>query len=359
MSEQIELAYPLIHATGSPRELGRSHGEQARNRICGYLDYLQVALKFTRESLRKRAGRFESLFERHCPQLLDEVAGLAEGAGIHRLDALAAQLRGELNGVSEGACTTFVIHRDQTAASGTLIGQNSDNPSELMDYGYVLRLVPASGPRLLMWTFGGMLGYHGMNEYGVAHFANSLGGGPAWRFALSHYPLKRMLLEQRCLADVRRLLKEVPVCSNGNYVLCDGLGEIADIELTSDGPLEMPAEGLGALVHSNHYLCPPHACAENFARSLPDSFPRQQRMQELVRSRLGRLTVDDLKEFLRDHDGHPTSLCRHPHVGADDLVLPSSGRTVASLIAEPDRGRLHVARGNPCEAVFVTYDVAS
>lgn len=352
-----ELTYPLIHAEGPPRELGRSHGEQAKARICGYVDYLQATLKLARASMRQRAERFETLFALHCPHLLDEVAGLAEGAGLHRLDALATQLRGELNSVTDEACTTFVIHRRNTLDGGTLIGQNSDNPSELMDYAYMLRLAPIRGPRLLMWTFGGMLGYHGINEHGVAHFANSLGGGPAWKFALSHYPIKRMMLEQISLADVRRMLKAIPVCSNGNYVLCDGQGEIADIELTSEGPYEVSEGGPGALVHSNHYLCQPHACPDNFALSLPDSFPRMQRMQELVHRRLGRMTVDDLKEILRDHDGHPVSICRHPHAGFDDPILPSSGRTVASLIAEPDRGRLHVARGNPCEASYATYSL--
>ncbi|MBI5759491.1 MAG: hypothetical protein HZA46_13305 [Planctomycetales bacterium] len=350
-----EQAYPLFHATGLPQDLGRSHGHQAKDRICGFLDYLQASLKISRASLRTRAERFEPLFQRYCPHLLDEVVGLADGAGIHRLDALAAQLRGELTGVTDDACTTFVVRRDKSADGGTLIGQNSDTPAELMDYAYVLRLAPVHGPRILMWTFGGMLGYHGVNEYGVAHFANALGGGPAWKLALSHYPLKRMLLEQRSLADVRRLLRDVPVCSNGNYVVCDGAGEIADFELTSEGPLEMPDDGLGVVAHSNHYLCAPHACSDNFTRSLPDSFPRLRRMQELLHSRLGRLTVDDLKCFLGDHEGYPTSICRHPHAGAEDPMLPSSGRTVASLIAEPDHGRLHIARGNPCETAFVTY----
>ena len=149
-----------------------------------------------------------------------------------------------------------------------------------------------------------------------------------------------------------------PVCSNGNYVLCDGAGEIADIELTSDGPLELAGNGAGAIAHSNHYLCAPHACAENFARSLPDSFPRLERMRELLESRAGRLTVDDVKRFLSDHDGHPTSICRHPHSGADDPMLPASGLTAASLIAEPDHGRLHVSRGNPCTSAYVTYHLA-
>jgi isopenicillin-N N-acyltransferase-like protein len=352
-----EHAYPLFDVAGTPREMGRAHGAQAGERIRGFVDYLGASLKLSRESLRKRAARFQPLFERHCPHLLEEAAGLAEGAGIDPLEGLAVQLRGELAGVSDEACTAFVVSREATAHGGTLIGQNSDTPAELMQYAYVLRLAPDDRPRILMWTFGGMLGYHGLNEYGVAHFANALGGGPEWKFALSQYPLKRMMLEQRNLMGIRRLLREVPVCSNGNYALCDGNGEIADVELTTAGPIELPDDGAGVIAHSNHYLCGAHACTANFSRSLPDSFPRLERMRQLLGARRGRLSVEDLKTIVSDHERHPTGICRHPHEGPDDPVLPASGRTVASLIAEPDRGRLHVARGNPCEREYVTYEL--
>jgi hypothetical protein len=32
-------------------------------------------------------------------------------------------------------------------------------------------------------------------------------------------------------------------------------------------------------------------------------------------------------------------------------------KTIASIIADPDQGRLHVARGNPCENPYVAYAV--
>jgi isopenicillin-N N-acyltransferase-like protein len=352
-----ENAYPLFEAAGSPREMGRAHGAQAGDGIRGFVDYLGASLKLSRALLRNRAARFQPLFEQHCPHLLEESKGLAEGAGIDPLEALAVQLRGELAGVADEGCTAFVVSRDATADGGTLIGQNSDTPAELMQYAYVLRLAPDDRPRTLMWTFGGMLGYHGLNEYGVAHFANALGGGPEWKFALSHYPVKRMMLEQRNLMGVRRLLREVPVCSNGNYVLCDGNGAIADVELTTDGPVEISDGDGGVIAHSNHYLCAAHACEANFSRSLPDSFPRLERMRQLLNARRGGLSVEDMKVILSDHEGHPTGICRHPHDGPDDPVLPASGRTVASLIAEPDRGHLHVARGNPCESEYVTYEL--
>jgi isopenicillin-N N-acyltransferase like protein len=359
-------SYSLFRATGSPRALGRAHGEQAGEKIRAFLDSLQLGLKLTRESLRERALRFQPLFEKQCPHLLEEAHGLAGGAKIDPADALAVQLRGELGQLRDEACTTFVIGSRGTADGNILIGQTSDTPPEIEDFGYVLHLVPDDRPEILMWTFGGMLGYHGVNSRGVAHFANALGGGPAWKFALSHYPVKRMILEQSSIADVMNLFRRVPVGSNGNYVLCDGAGEILDVELTSDGPNLIDDQHEGFIAHSNHFLCAPHACEANFAQGLPDSFPRLERMRALIREKFGSITVDDVKTMLSDHEGHPTSICRHSHVenaqtGMSVLqetpnpMLGREGKTVAALIAEPARGVLHVAKGNPCENAFREY----
>ncbi|TXT20516.1 MAG: hypothetical protein FD138_4211 [Planctomycetota bacterium] len=197
---------------------------------------------------------------------------------------------------------------------------------------------------------------YGINEHGVSHFANALGGGPSWKFALSHYPLKRLILEQRSLRDVLRLMREFPVCSNGNYMLADGSGAILDVELTSDGPF-VPELQERFLVHSNHYLCSEHACDANWQHSLQDSFPRLDRMRALIDSKFGSITLADMQRFLADHDGHPVSICRHSHTGPEGPMLGPAGKTVAALIAEPEQRRMHVALGNPCENPFVTYSV--
>src|SRR5262249_6555714 len=146
---------------------------------------------------------------------------------------------------------------------------------------------------------------------------------------------KRLMLEQRTLPEVLDLLGRVPVCSSGNYVLCDGEGRIADVELTPEGFGVIEDTGEGFLAHTNHFLCGPHACPDNDAASVPDSFPRLQRIRDLIRSRFGSITVADMKEILADHQGWPTSLCRHPHAGPDHPSVSARGRTVASLIAEP------------------------
>jgi isopenicillin-N N-acyltransferase-like protein len=353
----MALAYPFFSAAGTHRELGRQHGEQARPRVHGFLDFLGRLLKLSREQMRARALRFRPLFERHCPHLLDEVEGLAEGAGVAVADALAVQLRGELGQLDEGGCTTFVLSRAATSTGQVLIGQNSDIEPDYEEFAYVLKLEPAGKPAVLMWTFGGQFGYHGLNSAGVAHFANSLGGGPPWRFALSHYPVKRMMLEHQRLADIRALLDRVPVCSSGNYVVCDGDGMIADIELTPEGYHLFEGDGRGFLAHANHFLCAAHATPANHQASLPDSFVRQERITALLASKEGRVTVEDMKRFLADHHGQPTSICRHPHDGPDHPSVTARGRTTASLIAEPAAGRMHVCRGNPCAGAYQTYEL--
>jgi isopenicillin-N N-acyltransferase-like protein len=354
----MSSTYPLFEARGRALELGRQHGEQCRDRLRAFLDYLGGTLKLSRAAVRARALRFLPLFERHCPHLLEEIRGLAEGAGVPLAEALAVQIRGELGPVQAEACTTFVVSARGTAAGAILIGQNSDMDPELEPLAYVLRLLPDDRPAVLMWTFGGMIGYHGLNAAGVAHFANSLGGGPAWRFALPHYPVKRLMLEQRALGGVLDVLRRAPVCSSGNYVLCDGDGRIADVELTPEGFALMEDQGAGFIAHSNHFLFGPHAGPANDNASVPDSFPRLNRMRALLADRRGRLTVADLQGFLADHVGQPTSICRHPHDGPDHPSVSARGKTVASLIAEPGKGRLHIARGNPCRNACKAYDVS-
>lgn len=351
--------YPLFNADGPARELGRQHGEQAQLKIKAFLVWLCESLGVDEAELARRALRFRPLFKAQCPHLLEEVDGLAEGAGIKRGLALACQLRGELGQTASEGCTTFVIGPRGTADGNVLIGQTSDMPAEMREFCYVLHLQPDDRPEVIMWTFGGMIGYHGLNAHGVAHFANSLGGGPQWNFALSHYPLKRLILEQPDLTSVRDLMSRVPVCSNGNYVLCDGGGNILDVELTPQGPLPIEDTGDGFLAHSNHFLCSPHNCQPNFDASLPDSFPRLERIRHLIAAKFGTLTCEELQTILADHDGHPVSICRHPHDGHGDNILPASGRTVAAMVAEPNRGRFHLCCGNPCEQPFLEFRLSS
>jgi isopenicillin-N N-acyltransferase-like protein len=164
---------------------------------------------------------------------------------------------------------------------------------------------------------------------------------------MPHYPVERMMLECSSLEQAVDKLRKMPLASDANYVLCDGNGNIADVEATTEGPEILPDRGAGYFAHTNHYLCSRYAREENFKRSLADSFPRQERIDTLIQSRFGSIKVDDIKRFLSDHSGRPTSICRH----GGGMV------TVASMISEPARRCMHVAIGNPCQHRYVTYSM--
>jgi len=338
--------YPIYRARGGHRELGRQHGEQAAEHIRRHLEVMCAGHGVTRAELRRRALLFAKLFDRYCPHLVEEMRGLAEGAGIELADAMACNIRGLPEKGGEG-CTAFAIAPGGTADRGVLAGQNSDIDSRIPPLAYVLHLAPAGKPEVLMWTFGGMIGYHGMNSHGVAHFANALGGGPAARFAMPHYPVKRLMLECASVDQAAELLGRIPLGSNGNYVMCDGAGRILDVEATTAGPEILRDHGAGFLAHTNHFLCPRYARKENFDQSWPDSFPRVRRMNSLIQAKFGSITVADMQRFLRDHSGQPAAICRHN----------GDSRTVASLIAEPGARRMHVAAGYPCRSEYVTYSM--
>ena len=238
ISEPVE--YPLFHARGTHRELGQHHGEQASDRIRQHLDLMCANQKISTAKLRRQSLLVQPMFERYCPHLLEEIRGLAEGARIEMADALACNIRSLPTGTGEGGCTAYAISRNGTAERGILAGQNSDMDDHVPPLAYVLHLQPRNKPEVLIWTFGGMIGYHGMNSVGLAHFANALGGGPGGKFAMPHYPLKRMMLECTSLEQAADLLRRVPLNSNGNYVLCDGEGSILDIEATTAGPRNHP-----------------------------------------------------------------------------------------------------------------------
>ena len=351
--------FPFIQAAGSPYEIGHQVGEACEDRIRKFLDIiLTVDLQFrsgsvpealSYEEALRRTKLFLPLFEDAAPHHLDEVRGIADGARISFEEALLLQIRGEIAFAPEtvSGCTAFVLSRDATTSGEIILGQNSDIGREMGEVAIVLHITPEKGPRMLMYAFAGLMGYHGINSEGIGHFANAL-IGPDWRMGLPHYPLKRLMLESSSLDGLLAVLKWTEVCSAGNYVLADGQGKILDVELTGEGCETVTGEE-GFIVHSNHFLCERWIPTEKLLDELPDSKPRYRRIRSLVQQDYGALSVDKMKAILSDHDGYPTSICRHSSNG--DIT------TAASMIAEPERGLMHISAGNPCEGEYHVYEV--
>ena len=359
--------FPLIEVSGPPFQRGYQHG-----RACGDLirRYPAILRRFWADAprlasptpgncqlddeLARRALRFLPWIEEFAPEQVEEIRGIAAGAEVPFALALLINVRAEVFGLgrSDGGCTALALGRKATATGEILIGQNQDQDPELRNLVVVLRVIPERGPRLLMATFGGLIGYGGINSAGVGYVANALANS-VWRLQLPRYPVKRAMLEQTDLAGCLRVFDRARVCSSENNLIVDRNG-LVDVELTPDGYDHFGPTGPDAdyLVHTNHFLCAPFAADEQYLPRLPDSLPRLNRAESLVRQRLGHLTLADVKAIFADHAGHPTSICRHPTTGKSASI-----ESIYSVIGEPDRGLLHLSVGNPCASAYFTYEV--
>ncbi len=339
-------AFPLVEVSGSAYDMGYAHGAQAHDLVRKYLLWIDKLTGKPRDLLCRNAMRLEPHMRALGPRFLEEVRGLAAGAGISYEEAVLCQCRAEAARAPDGACTAFALKGAATAGGGVLAGQNQDLETEYADVAILLRVRPNDGrPRALMLTFAGQLGYAGMNEHGVANFANALYDFK-WQPGLPFYPIRRALFECRDAAGAVKLLQGVKPCSALNLVLCDDAGNIGDVEVRPEGAVVFTGDGPDALLHTNHYVTPQFAPYET--RSLADSCPRLDRVRELVKREWGHITLDTMKEVMADHQGDPAAICRH---GAAKM------HSICGYIVEPEKHLLHVRRGHGCTGTWQAYEV--
>jgi isopenicillin-N N-acyltransferase-like protein len=193
----------------------------------------------------------------------------------------------------------------------------------------------------------------GFNSAGFGVCMNAL-NGPADSTAVPWYFFVRAILESNTVEEALQAVESVPRAITANAAMITDDGPL-NLELTPDSVQSLEAGDDGLLVHTNHCVHPSLTSHnERFPeRIYGQSFQRRDRGQELLQQRAadGRVSVDDAKAILSDHDGFPTSICRHPN---DD---PNTGwqRSVVSIILEPGENRMQVSNGNPCENTYETY----
>ncbi len=342
--ESVDHEFPVIEVSGDSYQMGYEHGAQASDLIRKYLLWIEHLTGRTRDVLCRNAMALLPSMEALSPPFVDEVRGLAAGADIALEEAVLCQARAEAAEADDSACSAFALTGAATTGGRTLAGQNQDLQPEYADVAILLRVRPTDErPMALMFTFAGQLGYSGMNEHGVAHFANALYAFD-WRPGLPHYPLKRVMLEQTNVHDCLALLSRHRTCSAANVVLCDAEGSIADVEVRPEGIARLRDQDADACLHTNHYVT--SEFSKHGACGLPDSVPRLSRLRALVQAKWGTITVETLKSMLADHEGDPGGICRH---GAEGM------HSVSGYIADAAERTLHVRRGHGCLGTWRSY----
>ncbi|MFH8894126.1 C45 family autoproteolytic acyltransferase/hydolase [Streptomyces sp. NPDC017949] len=336
----------FIRAGGEPRDIGRAHGRALAAPLRTFLDDGLARLNhltagpLTLPALLPTVAAYRSRVTAALPDLAEEVAGLAEGAGIGEDEAWLLQLRREIMGYSKvptaGDCTTYA----RTTADGTpVLAQTVDLNGNLDSHIAVLETARAGSPRRsLVLSFAGLLGYLGLNSDGLAVGLNLVLGG-TWRPGVPPYLAIRHLLDHAGSVDeALKVLSGLPLASSRSLMLCDPERALYVEHL--DGELRVREAGPGGLVHTNHFLHPDFAPADEL-----NVFARNSSVRRL------RAATDGLADLRGDADAedHFALLSREP------LRVPDRGdiraeRTVAAVVMYPAAGRLHVRPGDPAHS---------
>ena len=209
----------VVTARGSSRELGRAHGEALRPLIHGAID----AWAMPEGEIERFLGAtdFLSPMRTHTPELVSELEGIAEGAGLPFATVFAYNL------LDEG---WWWARRGRDIALGcTLLGlidggearpvlaQNMDLGAHNNGFQVVLRLVPDDArPAITVLSMAGFLGLTGANDEGVGVCVNTL---PMLRHQKRGLPVVAVLrgvLSRRSRREGTAFLRSVPHAAGQN-----------------------------------------------------------------------------------------------------------------------------------------------
>jgi len=347
--------HPVLSLEGSPYQQGFSHGRLARELIH---DNIEVYFhRFASEGGLDRGtalARAEVLWRRleaTHPDYAAMVRGLAEGAQAGLAEIAALNVRYEIlysafteRAMADG-CTAFAALPEVTADGHTLIGQNWDWIPEAR--GVVLHVVEPDGHARLCFTEAGIVGGKiGLNDAGLGLVINGVTStDDQWERDATPFHVRcwEILGERTLESALDRIEHGSRPCAANFLVAQPGHGA-ADVEAAPHGTFRGPVRD-GLLVHANHLL---HA-EELGAQEPPNprrhlSIHRYDRLDELLASGRGQITAGSLRAHLRDHEGHPNSVCRHPD--ETEGIFPYE--TVTSVIMDLDQRTMWVSDGPPC-----------
>ena len=237
-------------------------------------------------------------------ELMDEVDGIASGAGVNVFELLAVNARTEL---LAGGCSVV--------ARGAWLAQTWDWHPAASPVAWTICL---DGGWLCTITEAGMVGKLGLNSWGVSCGFNYLRTSEDGVGGVPVHALARRVLSCRSAAEARASLGGASASVALTVAAPDGL---FCAEVSPGGVRFVSPDDDGVLVHTNHFLLPP--CRGDDVQREPETLARRSAL--LSRMRAG----CDVPEVL-------AAVWRHE----DGVAWPERRATLLATWSEP--GRLRV-----------------
>jgi isopenicillin-N N-acyltransferase-like protein len=343
----------LIDLAGTPREMGRQHGELLADGARAMCEArIELSLRagqgLSRDDVLALARPSLPVFADFAPEPYAEFQGIAQGAGLSEEELLIGNGYTDVadlvrqTAAAPSECTAFQVASSASGDGRSYLGQTWDMNASAFPHVVAFRRAPASGPASVTMTTAGCLSLVGVNECGIAIGNTNLVPRDATD-GVMYLAIIHTVLAQSTFEGAVEVVTDVPRMSGHFYYLGGPGGELLGIETTAKRHSFLRPTDAGILAHANHYTDPGLAAYTGQGTLTGNSPTREARMWELLNVGLGRHEGASLTMILADHEA---PICRHESPGDE-------ARTCSAAIMCPSTRTIRMTKGYPCEEEMV------
>jgi isopenicillin-N N-acyltransferase-like protein len=357
----MAIPFVYVRACGSYREIGRQVGEAARPQIEASIAFfaenfaaMSGGLSF--DEAQQRSAAYLRYARACTPQQVEELTGMAEGAGVPLPALMVPNCAEELTAgePTVGAqpltpgCTAVAI----VSGGRHIVGHNMDWYVVDAPNNVLFDLTEPDGTRLLAFAGAAYLPIVGLNSHGIGNLSNSVHSTDN-RVGVPNVFVRRTTMAAATLETARDDGLPAARARGTNQFFADIAGRLWDIESSATAAACADHTARGYMAHTNHYVAPEMAPFEG--SDYEESRTRLRTAEAMLAEGLdhGDEPVELVARILRCHEpSRQECICGHPE---PDEPLGEQGMTVGSIICDLDERRLHVCAGPPCENPYQVF----
>jgi isopenicillin-N N-acyltransferase-like protein len=336
--------------------MGLAHGRAAASAIrqnLASMDRSIAALEEARRLYDYRAALAanRAFVEKAAPDVLEEIAGIAEGAEVAEPAVAALNLPlFQVGSFLPQECSQFLVRRQCVRGGGTLLGKTRDASNASWNQ-IVLHHHYADHTETVGVHVAGTVTWpgSGINSAGLALSSSGVWSlrseFDAGAVADGWLLFNTQLLLRRCRSvdDVADALTRQSRLTSGIIVAADETSAAA-FEATPERVIRREPPD-NSLIATNHFESPGLRRVSPTPEEYPSTYRRQARLSRAVSEATEPWDVISLLGLLADHEGYPQdSICRH-------ALAPGQSQTQYASVANLSAGSFDVLLGLPCETL--------
>ncbi|OAX79469.1 hypothetical protein ACJ72_06213 [Emergomyces africanus] len=322
-----------ISCEGNSYEIGLQHGEHAREQVAGSIEFYEGLFKrrcsMDWPQVCEAAVKFVPFLETSFPGYMQEMRGIAQGAGVPVESILALNVRTEIAyGMFSDGCTALSWKsRDDSFLAQNWDWEREQSPNLLTLH---IRQTTASPtpqvPTIHMITEAGIIGKIGLNSHGVGVSLNAIKAAGVDFGKLPTHLALRAVLDSVSRAEAVAKLERYGVAGACHILVADRTGGVG---------LECSARDIVRLEMGER-------AEEDDGGLVGDAAGVVTHKGEGAGGRKvgGAPSVAVIEEILKDEQGYPTAICR-------EVTSNSSIATLFSIVMDLGKGRGFIKIGRP------------